>query len=57
MSGDVKNFKCLFSKLYALKDESTKFLETLETSYTLMQIHIPDQQNPQILTFIYSISG
>jgi hypothetical protein len=26
MSGDVKNFKCFFSKLYAVEDESTKFL-------------------------------
>jgi hypothetical protein len=26
MSGDVKNFKCFFSKFYAFEDESTKFL-------------------------------
>lgn len=27
MSGDVKNFKCFFSKLYVLEDESTKFFQ------------------------------
>ena len=57
MSGDVKNFKCFFSKLYALEDEGTNSYETLENSYTVMQIHIPEQQNPQTLTFIYSIPG
>ena len=57
MSGDVKNFKCFFLKLFAVEDENTNSYKTLETSYTVMQIHIPEQQNPQTLTFIYSIPG
>jgi len=40
-----------------LKMKALNSFETLENSYTVTQIHIPEQQNPQTLTFIYSITG